>query len=339
MRTVAARILQPLIQLLDERGVGAAALLAQSAIPDDVIDCDGVARINESAFMRFCAAANAASGDPTFCLTAGFCSSPAHLGVLGHVLQNCASVGQAWAQLQRYWLLVHDQELLRIARQQDRATVALRRDPTVSPEAARPLVDYLFALLLRLSGSLTGGEQRGRHYLLGVDCRHDEPAAAVLDAYALHFGTATLRFGQPRNALHFDAKLLDHPVPTADTALCNLLSDQADRQLQQLHPHANIVAQVEGFIRSALPGQVPTLTSAAEQCAMSRATLQRKLAAADTGYQALVDGVRHTLADQLLADPSLSIGEVAFSLGYGDTAAFHHAYKRWTGLTPAQARG
>ena len=71
---------------------------------------------------------------------------------------------------------------------------------------------------------------------------------------------------------------------------------------------------------------------------MSRASLQRKLAAADTSYQALVERVRHALADQWLADSTMSIGEVAFSLGYGDTAAFHHAYKRWTGLTPSQAR-
>lgn len=338
MRTVAARILNPLLQLLDERGVDSHALLQQVGITDRLAQGTGEARVEESQLAGLCALANDRTKDDTLCLTAGLCSSPAHLGVLGHVLLNCDTVGQAWAQLQRYWLLVHDQALLRIASRAGCATVALRRDPAADPVAARALVDYLFGLLLRLSGSLTGGEQRGRQYLQGVDCRHPEPPVASLRAYQQHFSGAVLRFGQARNALHFDAALLEHPVPTADAELRHVLAAQAERQLQQISPNADVVARVETFIGNALPGEPPTLTDAAAHCAMSRATLQRKLAAAGTGYQALVDSVRHALADQLLTNPNLSIGEVAFSLGYGDTAAFHHAYKRWTGLTPAQAR-
>ena len=335
MSTAAARILNPLLQLLDERDVDRAPVLAAAGLPPDA-PVGGQARIEDAALAAACVAANAAADDEALCLTAGFCSTPAHLGVLGHVLLNCATVGDAWTQLQRYWKLVHDQALLHIDPGPQLTTLSLRRDPAVDPEHARPLIEYLRALLLRLSGSLTGGEQRGGHYLRGIDCRHQAPSD--LTHYRQRFGQATLQFAQPRNAVHVDSALMAHPVPTADAQLHAVMTQQADRQLALQRPGADLIARVEQQIRRALPGQTPALGDVAQACAMSRASLQRKLAAADTSYQALVERVRHALADQWLADSTMSIGEVAFSLGYGDTAAFHHAYKRWTGLTPSQAR-
>jgi AraC-like DNA-binding protein len=39
-----------------------------------------------------------------------------------------------------------------------------------------------------------------------------------------------------------------------------------------------------------------------------------------------------------LADPELAISQIAWLLGYQDVGAFSHAFKRWTGQTPGQAR-
>jgi AraC-like DNA-binding protein len=32
------------------------------------------------------------------------------------------------------------------------------------------------------------------------------------------------------------------------------------------------------------------------------------------------------------------VQEIAWLLGYAEPSAFHHAFKRWTGTTPEQAR-
>ena len=55
-------------------------------------------------------------------------------------------------------------------------------------------------------------------------------------------------------------------------------------------------------------------------------------------YARLVDDVRRQLSDRYLADVKLSLGEVAYLLGYSECSAFNRAYRRWTGRTPSAAR-
>jgi len=40
------------------------------------------------------------------------------------------------------------------------------------------------------------------------------------------------------------------------------------------------------------------------------------------------------MAEKCILDPTLSIGEVAYLVGYSEPAAFHRAFKRWTGVAP-----
>jgi AraC-like DNA-binding protein len=72
--------------------------------------------------------------------------------------------------------------------------------------------------------------------------------------------------------------------------------------------------------------------------ATSARTLQRRLAAEGTSYQAVLDRVRRQAAEGYLADSTLSAGEVGYLLGYSEPAAFHRAFKRWNGAAPAEWR-
>lgn len=334
MRTVATRILKPLTLVLAERGVDVDNVLAASGIATD----GSQTRLPADALSRACTVAVKHSGDPGICLQAGFHSAPANLGVLGYVLQNTATIGQAWAHMQRYWQLIDDAPLFDIDRKRGTASIRMRRDAAVDPAAAQALVEYLLAMLLRLSGSLAGGELRGSGHLQAIDFRHAAPPNDLRAVYTECFGPAALHFERPHNALHFSAALLDQPVAAADPALFDLLTRQADAELAALGPGRSALERVRASILRSLPGTPPSLTDIASALGMSRATLQRRLAEAGTGYQVLVDEARQARADTMLADPTISIGEVAFALGYGDPAAFHHAYKRWTGRTPAQSR-
>jgi AraC-like DNA-binding protein len=66
--------------------------------------------------------------------------------------------------------------------------------------------------------------------------------------------------------------------------------------------------------------------------------LQRKLAEEGLAFEDLVDEMRRDLALRYLADPKIAVAEVAYLLGYSEPSPFNRAFKRWTGVTPSEAR-
>jgi AraC-like DNA-binding protein len=70
---------------------------------------------------------------------------------------------------------------------------------------------------------------------------------------------------------------------------------------------------------------------------MSSRTLQRALAREGTAYHSIADQVRRAVAEQLLAKRQ-PVCEIANVLGFNDVAAFHRAFRRWTGSTPGVFR-
>ena len=71
---------------------------------------------------------------------------------------------------------------------------------------------------------------------------------------------------------------------------------------------------------------------------LSERTLQRRLQSEGTNLREVIDVVRKRRALQCIADPSLSLSEVSWRLGFSQFTAFARAYKRWTGEAPGLAR-
>ncbi|MCB1843820.1 MAG: helix-turn-helix transcriptional regulator, partial [Halioglobus sp.] len=71
---------------------------------------------------------------------------------------------------------------------------------------------------------------------------------------------------------------------------------------------------------------------------LSRRTLQRRLRQQGTSYQSLLRDTRLALAHRYLCDEQRSVLEVAYLLGFSDPSTFSRAFKRWTGLAPAEYR-
>jgi AraC-like DNA-binding protein len=71
---------------------------------------------------------------------------------------------------------------------------------------------------------------------------------------------------------------------------------------------------------------------------MAKRTLQRGLAKNGVSHSSLIEEVRRGLALTYIGDAGLGIGELSYILHFGDTTAFHRAFKRWTGETPLAYR-
>ena len=71
---------------------------------------------------------------------------------------------------------------------------------------------------------------------------------------------------------------------------------------------------------------------------MSPQVVRRRLSEEDTSYQKIKDAIRCDTAKRLLDNPEIPVATVAEQTGFSETAAFSRAFKKWTGLAPAQYR-
>jgi len=93
----------------------------------------------------------------------------------------------------------------------------------------------------------------------------------------------------------------------------------------------------EGYIPPEGPGS-PSADHIAARLHMSRRTLARRLEQEGTTFKALLDELRRDLAMRWLVTEDLGVAELGHRLGFCEPAAFHRAFKRWSGKTPGQYR-
>ena len=99
-----------------------------------------------------------------------------------------------------------------------------------------------------------------------------------------------------------------------------------------------VALEVRRALAARVGGGDTRIQTIARILATSARSLQRRLAAAGVSYQQLLDLARKDAAERYLTDSPLSIGEVAYLLGYSEPAAFNRAFKRWRHETPRAFR-
>ena len=123
-----------------------------------------------------------------------------------------------------------------------------------------------------------------------------------------------------------------------DSALGSLLQRQADESIARLPPMVGVAREVRRALASRVGRGDTRIQTIARILATSPRSLQRRLAAAGVSYQQLLDLSRKDAAERYLTDSPLSIGEVAYLLGYSEPAAFNRAFRRWHHETPQAFR-
>src|SRR5262249_19790801 len=83
------------------------------------------------------------------------------------------------------------------------------------------------------------------------------------------------------------------------------------------------------------PHDMPTVARA---LGLSARSLRRRLAEEGTSFREVVDAAMGTVAKRLVSEKDRPIEAAAYALGFSHPSAFHRAFKRWTGATPASTR-
>ena len=257
----------------------------------------------------------------------------AGMGVVGYAMQHGATVGDALAWQQRFRAVIHPDVVPALERRDDggRARVVFARP--VAPPFVRlrePVLAQASAIVAVMR-ALTGRELRAAFVAFPL-ARPADPTREE------RFFAAPVAWSAPRLEVAFDAAVLDWPLPRRDPRLFGYLASRAAALHAALPDDATWRAKVEGAIGRALAHGEPRLAELARQLGTSERTLHRRLDAEGTTFAALLDDVRRQRALVLVDDPALSVGELAFLVGYSEPAAFVRAFKRWTGDAPSAYR-
>ena len=147
---------------------------------------------------------------------------------------------------------------------------------------------------------------------------------------------APVRLGQPRTAVVLEQRQLALRAVGADPDLFDLLEQVCRERVEALPDPRDLRARAENVIIELLPYSTPSLDRVARRLGTSSRSLGRRLAEEGTSFKVLVDELRRELARRYLEQGVHRPKSIAALLGYKDLSAFHHAFRRWTGTTPAQ---
>jgi AraC-like DNA-binding protein len=148
-----------------------------------------------------------------------------------------------------------------------------------------------------------------------------------------------IEFGAEVDELTFSGSVRQSPLVSADPFLNKLLSSYCEEAIANRPKDLGLFrTRVENAIVPLLPHGGARVSEVARQLGLSQRTFARRLALENVTFSELLQELRSDLARRYLDDGDLAISQIAWLLGYREVGAFSHAFKRWTGETPGEAR-
>ena len=304
-------------------------LLNRVGLSEDQV-LDRAARVKVRHQIDFAELVAQAVGDPFLGFHLAHAAELRGLGLLYYVLASSQTFDDAWRRGARYSGVVNESLWLRYLEGGD---VRIEIDHVGVPRHIdRHQIEFSVTALVRLCRRLTGRELVLSRVAF-VHQRNEDPSE--LSAF---FG-CKVEFGARADQLAFDASVKRLPIVSADPYLNELLVANADEALARRPNHlGSFRSEVENAMVPRLPHGTARAGEIAKTLGVSQRTMARRLAEEGATFSDVREALRGDLARQYLADESLSISQVAWLLGYQEISAFTHAFKRWTGMTPREAR-
>ncbi|MBA4723563.1 MAG: AraC family transcriptional regulator ligand-binding domain-containing protein [Alcanivorax sp.] len=251
------------------------------------------------------------------------------LGVLGYLAASCETLGEVLLRFQRFQPLLHNLTPSLIG--QESGAFRFSWDPSYG-KSTQLSNEVLVSGLLWMLRTLTADKAPAPSYVA-----FPGPWPADQTLYETLLG-CKVRFEARTLTIHWPLEILSLPINGSDPHLRGLLDQQAQAQLQTLPRPDAFLAELQHQMSIALQEGEPSAEQVARRMALPVRTLYRHLQQRALTYKSLLGGLRFQLARQYLADPRLSLPEIAMMLGYSEQSAFTRAFKSWCGQTPLNYR-
>lgn len=138
------------------------------------------------------------------------------------------------------------------------------------------------------------------------------------------------------NGVQFPKSWSEQKFKASEAAMQNYFAQRTE-ELVARYPEA-LSSQVLQLINSLLATSECTLENVAASLDLQPRVLQKRLKLNGTNFRSLLQKTRKQTAIQQLSqtDNSLTVTELALSLGYAELASFSRNFKKWTGYSPQQ---
>lgn len=313
---------------IERAGLDAPQLFREAGLDIAALD-DPQARYPVEGTTRLWRLVRRATGDSAIGLRVADNIDNTTFNVLGYALLASPTLLACFQRIERYFRIVTNA-----------ADVAVERDGAhhrlvvhMLPGRLQPADEAEDALLCVLVG-VTRHIYGAAFPIECIEMRRPEPEDT--STFKRVFA-APLRFGQAATTVTVATSILEKPLPSGNAELARY-SDTIMAEFVARLDRDDIVHRVHAAIIAQLPYQEPDANDVARRLGLSRRSMQRRLAAADTAWSSVLDDTRRELAVGYVADDGYTFSEITFLLGFADTSSFTRAFKRWAGETPRAYR-
>jgi AraC-like DNA-binding protein len=310
--------------LLTGLGLDAQSILASAGLAPTSLD-NPENTIPFAAGAQLLAVSARASGLPHMGLLAGQGWTLQYMGLIGQLMKHSPTLGDALRSFAVYHRLDCQGGAVFLVESKEAASLGY-----VVHQPGLDGIEFVYDTVMACGWNFIRELIGPQSLLLKVVFARTRPSD--MQPYRDYFRTR-LQFDSDHTALYLPRRLLDQPVPGADAKLRR----EIESRLQSASA-ADLTVRLHRALRLLLLNGDVSGDHIAEQLAMHRRTLHRRLKARGTTFQQVLDDVRWDLSRQLLGLTMLPLDRVASATGYADTSTFVRAFRRWSGTTPARWR-
>jgi AraC-like DNA-binding protein len=250
-------------------------------------------------------------------------------GVIDYVASSASTLAEALTVAARNFRLVNEALSLRVLCDGASAIVCIDSRMPWELMMSDALLAALFSNHLR--SQLSDLEQ------LEVCFGHEPPP--YRSQYERTFAPARLRFSAAFYGFRLPIAELERPLAKADPYLHQVLRKHVAQVMSELPSSTGFRERVAALIADLLPNaSPPSAAIVAARLGVSTRTLARRLEAESVTFYDILDGVRRRLAIEYVANTQRPLRDVGVQLGFAHAAAFHRAFRRWTGQAPGAFR-
>jgi AraC-like DNA-binding protein len=326
---VSITLVRALVDELQRQGISLRELCTRADVSPTEL-AESSLRLGIDRYNRVVRSARELSTIPSFGLRVGASSPAGALNVVGYILAVCGTIREAFQNFLQYSSLVKEAARWQLIEEGDVARFVYEHG-VMDPDNAVFDAEACLAIVIKIARQFVGpGAQ-----LEVVRFRHAAPAYAA--EYTPIFSTLVL-FGQANNEIVFPRHLLDVEQVHRDDRLHALLKERAEELLEQRQSKEAFVEHLRDLLRLEAESGTPQVSRLAARLGLSPRSLERHVRDQGLSLTALTEAARRDAACAALRLPLASIKDVSHRLGFSEPSAFHRAFKRWTGMTPAQYR-